>query len=531
MTNNTHPTPFYQEDILTQASKSVYHLLTDLLSRNYNETLADILKSYAQNRTADGYTYTANRIAELNEQHEQTKQTLAECRKNIRRLTTPTADRPIWDELEHETKRQADQENEELKTLENNSTNYTDFQDLVQVWCIAYLYDEPKAEHWERAAEIVEEHYSDLDEDEQTAIVSNLAHRKNAKRAVNNYIRKQATATGLDTFHTKSRPATDEELKSWFASGKELDTKYIKANGTDKEQIRWNGKKNRFEYTLHYVTAKQGNSIEQLNENGDISAYIRNRNTYAETFADLERIEELLTACNLTDKQQQFINAFCGATARTKGQHARTEYFEQYATTQGKHNPKEFRNGLSKAEYNARKEHAFNIIGITASNRKSEFFAKLKKTLASYNFVSTDGQTAHTLTERNILYFEHLAQTNHGNGNGNRGKAVDLVKWTHRPSTPHKPIIAWLDKEQAEQRAEQRAEQLAEYYASIEPPTAKTLAEYEQTRRQAEQTRREQTAKAVAEIRATELKSRKPRKERTAEEKAKEQAILKFIGY
>jgi hypothetical protein len=134
------------------------------------------------------------------------------------------------------------------------------------------------------------------------------------------------------------------------------------------------------------------------------------------------------------------------------------------------------------------------------------------------------------LTECNRLYFEHLAQTNHGNSNGNSTKAVDLLKWTNRPSKPRKAVIAWIDKETAEQRAEQRAKTLADYYASIEPPTAETLAEYEQTRRQAEQTRRADTVKAIAEIRADERKHRKPTAtaEPTAERNARAEQILKL---
>lgn len=455
------------EELISFAEKSTFRTLADLNARNYSEMIFSVMTSTHNHKQATSNPHIVEQITDLEAEHNNTLADLDTARQELQRITLTDDEREMWGRKADSLKAEADRETADKKDLEKlTQATATDFSDLVQVWLYSYLFDEPSEKHlataWDRVAGIE-------NEEEQEATAEHIARVKTAKTAVNRYIRTQASVTGLDTYHTIKTEATAEAVADWITQGKALGEKYpIGRTESYESMTEENGT---YYHRIHYKTCKQGHSLEQMNEEGATVDYIRTSNSYAENIANLERLEELLLRANLTDKQAEFIKAFCSVNARIKEQEARSEYYNiKYGTYKNCRKMKEFRQVVSNKGYRARLEHAFQHIGIYSTSRQNNFMTALKKALKPFQTMNEAEKTIRQAEGivlapyQKFKRYENMITRNRGIKQL-KPQHVDLIAWTGNSKSviaADSNIVHWLTHEEATAKAQAEAKAMAD---------------------------------------------------------------------
>lgn len=457
------------EELTAFAEKSTFKTLADLNARNYSEMIASVIASSHNHKVATSNPHIVEQIADLEAEHNSTLADLDTARQELQKITLTDEEREIWSRKADSLKAEADRQTSDKKDLEKiTQTISTDFSDLVQVWLISYLYDEPSDKHIATALDRVA---GIENEEEAEATAEHIARVKTAKASVNRYIRQQASVNGLDTFHTIKTEATAEQVSNWIAQGKSLDEKYP-IGRTESYESMTQDTDGKYYHRIHYKTVKQGNSLEQMNENGDITGYIRTSNSYIEDIGTLERLEELLQRALwvLTDKQREFIQAFCSVNARIKEQEARNEYYkEHFDNATASRKMKDFRQRVSNTGYKARVDHAFNYVGIYSQSRRNNFLTALKKNLKPFQSITTEelANEREQLTlapYQNFKRYESMVTKNRGIREP-KPQHTDLLAWTSNSKivvAADSKLVTWLTHEEATAKAQAQAQAMAD---------------------------------------------------------------------
>ena len=324
-----------------------------------------------------------------------------------------------------------------------------------------------------------------------TADRDRIARQRYRRNAISRYIRSQKSGNALDGSHTDKTPASPEEVTAWTNSGKLTGTenRYQTKSGTIALEYREASKTAPagWYFINRRYTVNRWHSIEQLNESGDISGYIRTPNTYAENLEAVERIEHLATAGNPQPRERAFLEAFCSVSAIEASEEARRAYTEAHTTrTDTGHKYNGTPEGRSSAGYEARRAYAYNRIGLTNPNTASQFFRRMCARLEAVTTKPDSTRTPAELAEHDRRYWEHMQRSNQGNARPSTAKRPDLIAWTEatNPATVA-PVVVWMGEGWTAQEQARRAEQ-AEAQANSSRIDNSTVKATIQARRNAE---------------------------------------------
>lgn len=288
-----------------------------------------------------------------------------------------------------------------------------------------------------------------------------------AGRAIN----QAASPDALNRTVTQATPATGAEVAAWIekhgATGtavKEPQTvKRCRASDCYDTMEYRNRKTAPGWYRVrHWVTVAPYTSIEQLNDNGDITGYFKSYNPFAETQGTAERLEALQTAAELTERERLFIAAFTSTTAAKHGAAARKQYHD---TTTADTSTSKSRKAAAKAEYDAMIDYAFSAIGIKSEDTRRQFFKRLRERAASVRAIEQTCTTRAEYDERTAKYWTRI-QANRTRGHAtDKAPRPDCLAWLDTTSTSiTTPVITWLTAAQAEEANADRAQAIRKAY-------------------------------------------------------------------
>ena len=312
------------------------------------------------------------------------------------------------------------------------------------------------------------------DDDTQAAIVESDSRRRHRQNKGGAYIHSQRGGNIVNTTRTKATPTTAEERDKWQEQGREFNKVY-ECNGYT-VAIEWRESKGNKPAGYYRVerrrTVRDGFSYEQMADDGTIEGINHTRNTYADTLAAVEQLADLASRANLTDRDRQFLAAYCTADAREVGEQARRAYLDTAAARDMQ--PSKARIAADKAQYKARRKYALQVVGIATDGAQRAFFSRLcDKLTAADNRTTAEPLN---LAADDFQYWEHIARTNRGTAAADgaeradllgailtaaeRKTAADIVKW--------RAVIKWGETMTPTERAaadEQRAAERAAYIA------------------------------------------------------------------
>ena len=426
--------------------------VTAVLANLDRTSPAPIIRQLQNARRADEVARanpaTAESITEAEERHAAAREAIEEHDNTARRIRATEADRIAAIEQGEAERAEAAEALATAKDLAKvTSRTLRDRADLVQVAALADL-EEPTAAELEAAERTAEERGEELTAEE----LHDNAKRRHRRNAVARYVRAQRGGNAMNGTHTDTKPATAEQVAAWRAAGKPTTEDYREPTKGGTVSLVWREQtKSRpagYYFIIRRYTVNQWQSIEALNENGDLEGYIRTQNALHADLDAVERLEELATAANLTAREREYLAVFCGRAAQAAGATARKEYH----TTAGR---KATEAGANAAEYAGRKAYAFERIGLTADTTRRQFFSRLCRRIAAAAQIEQTCTTPQEFAEHDRRYWERLQS------DGRRGTAtearrrVDLVaamerqaatiqkagvsvKWTetHAPAEP-----------------------------------------------------------------------------------------------
>lgn len=406
-----------------QYERDVSAVLANLDRTTPTPIIRQLQNSRRADQVARANPATAEDITDHEERHAAALEAIEEVDRISHRITAAQADRIA-----------AAQEGESLRAERDNERNaaadlakviartLSDRADLLQVAAAADL-EEPT--ETEIAAVLGKEQAEDWDED----IIYQLAKLRHRRNAVARYIRAQRGVNALNGMHTDTRAATADEVKAWRASGKGIGADHKQPTKGGYITLEWReqtkSRPSGYYFINRRYTVNQWHSIEQLNESGDITGYIRTQNPYTADLAAVERLESLATAANLTDRERQWLNAFCSPTARR----AAAESRRAYHTEQG---AKATTKGANAAEYDSRKAYAFNRIGINTDTNRRQFFSRMSRRLAAAAQIEQTCQTPQEYAEKDFLYWKALQEDSRRGTAKEQSRRIDLIGNMHK---------------------------------------------------------------------------------------------------
>lgn len=281
--------------------------------------------------------------------------------------------------------------------------------------------------------------------DQRADTVHALAHRRHRRNAIARAIRAHRGADTLDGYHTRIIPATLDDVKQWTNAGHLTAPDYSKPTkgGTvslyyrEKTKTRPAG----YYWTYHYKTAKAGNSIETMTEDGQPLNVERVNNLYADSLGALERIADIVSRAHLSDRESLIVKYFCTIGASNAGARARARAFDRY-TRAGYMLGRDNLQAIDNANYTARIKYALRLAGVTEDATQRQALHRLTDKLRKAT-ANRPTQDLPTLTPYDMQYWAHMLQTNHGNAVSGDPLRPDGIAWTDRPATPYAPIITW----------------------------------------------------------------------------------------
>ena len=383
---------------------------------------------------------------------------------------------------------------------------FSDRADLTQAAALALL-EEPtdteKAAAERTAAEVLEESGIEWTAEEIAANALKRHATNAAQHAIraaahpdaNNSHTTKKVCVGIDEETNEKRyKLTAAEVEQWERKHGGTGSKYKEPQQLKRmresdcfDTVEWRQYKSRpadsgYYRIRHYVTIAPYTSIDQLTDDGTLDHYTKSRTQYAQSQGALERLEELTTAANLTERERVFIAAFISTTAATHGAAARREYY----TAAAKNGTQPSSKAADNAEYTARLAWAFSAKGVGIANEDSrrQFIKRLKDRLKAAR-PATEPQTAAERREHDRKTWTAM-QRNSRRGHADRPTAAaDLLAWcnptidsltTYRPAAI--AAIAWTDRAAHLAAMRRHSRQAAERAAQsrIAAPTAEQAA-------------------------------------------------------
>lgn len=352
-------------DLYAQAERAVYIALKARHEKSGLQFLADLQNSYHTDSTARNATRIAEQIADHESTHDSFRKGVDFFTAQSNRLTLSAEERATAHSIAEDLRTKAQTEQKRIADLYDTlNTTYTDRADLVQTALVRLL--EVQQDPAPITATVLEKYGAetaeDLTEDERTE-AQQTANFRAVINAVGKAISTLTAPDAMNRHTTKSRKATAQEVKKWMQIVGGTGAEYKRAVQAqrasasvcfDTMEYR-NGKERNGWYLIrHYVTIAPYQYIEdyaQTDENGENDVqYIKTYNPFVSSSADLDRLEELAERANLTDRQREFLNAFC-CRCRFDG------------------------------DFKSCKAYAFKAIGISSDRTQRDFFAKLKTAL------------------------------------------------------------------------------------------------------------------------------------------------------
>lgn len=390
-------------DTYATYEKDVFAVLANLDRTTPTPIIRQLQNSRKADQVARANPATAEDITDAEERHAAAVDAVAEVDRISRRITAAQAERIAAAQEGESLRAERDEARATAADLAKVvSRTLSDRADLVQVAAAADL-EEPTAAELETAAARAEERGEDLTAEEIHA----RAKQRHRRNAVARYVRAQRGTNALNGMHTDTRAATAEDVAAWKASGKPTGAEhkqptkggYVTLEYREQTKSRAAG----WYFVNRRFTVNQWNSIEQLNESGDFTGYIRTQNPYADSLAAVEQLESLAAAANLTDRERQWIAAFCSPAARRAAAESRREYHEMHKDTAAAL-------AADKWEYESRKLYAFSRIGITTDTNRRQFFSRMSRRLAAAVQVEHTCQTPTEYAERDFAYWKALQE-------------------------------------------------------------------------------------------------------------------------
>lgn len=276
-------------------------------------------------------------------------------------------------------------------------------------------------------------------------------------------INQLASPDALNRTTTRATKATPEEVQAWIAkhgdTGKSIREPQPRKRTSASDcfdtmefkTYKSNPSATGFYRVRHWVTVAPYQSIDQLNENGDITGYFKSYNPFEQSQGTAERLEALATSAQLTDRERQFVAYFTSTTASTKGAEARRAY---HASTTANTDTKQAREAANNAEYQAMVNYALERIGIIGKVNKDNFFRRLKARLATAYTPEHTAITRAEADEAERRAWATLQANRHRGHHTDTRTATDLLEWTNTASTNTAPVIHWLTADEATERRE-----------------------------------------------------------------------------
>lgn len=381
-TNTTTTTRTTAEELYNQAEKAVYIALRARHEKSGLQFLADLQNAQTTDRKARNNATIAEQMTPHEKALEELIQERDELQKGLQFVTRQSVNLKNSEDIRREYAKLIKQHTAKLDHINNRikherdtiadlfkqlETTYTDRADLTQtaVLKILELEQEPAPIKSNVLAVYGVESVEELTEEEREQ-AQEQANFRAVINAVGKSINTLATPEALNSTKTKVQPITEEEVNEFIHIYGGIGNEY-KAPHTAKRsrqsdcyitiEERHTKTQNGFYKVTHYKTIAPYQYIEDFSttEDGENDIeYLKSYDPFVSTYNDIDYIVELATRCDLTDRQVQFLRAFA----------SRCRF---------------------SADFKDCKKYAFSEIGITSDRTQRDFFAKLKKALATAN--------------------------------------------------------------------------------------------------------------------------------------------------
>lgn len=465
----TNTTALYQ-----QAFKHTLTALNSINSRHYSSMLYNLMNQVGNDKRALTNIDIAIKETEQKAEKDETRAELNEIIKILNRVTISQEQRDELAEQYAQTHKEYENELDHLAdTRLLKSLNFSDLMDDVQEYLLGTLENitpkntqkaldrhqliinnraEQHTKQLDRyllpqfnAAASAQFFYSQIDE-LQAEHIAELETIYNGKSFVTHFIRSNKAPNPLDGTTTKYKDATAENVTKWLEQGHKISTKnnpyYIQLSNQDRISLVI--KDNKYQFRIQHATYKKGLSIENFRtEKGEvvIDGLITSYNMYADSIGALERIQELGNTANLTERERDFISAFCSKPAIIKQGKAHIKYFDKHYDNACKYNKLAlFYKRIEQYSYLVRLNYSFERIGLSKASTKSMFIkrllTRLHKAKKHHNFIE--------LIKTDTEYLNYIMTTNRGISTATLNNRQDLIQWTNQ-ATPQAPtnVIKW----------------------------------------------------------------------------------------
>ena len=431
MTTNTNTTAAAIIAAYAEPERRAGRAITNNANKTYSPMLESLRQSWSNDHAARLAPYYTERAAEERAAAQALQDQADKLQAYAERLTI--------------TRQEAATAAKQAKTLRTQASTHTkaaeDFDrlldctlseraDLAQAAALALLEEPTDTER--AAAERTADESGEEWTEEQIAAAALKRHATNAAQSAiraaahpdaNNSHTTKLVAVGIDEqTNAKRYKMTAAEVEQWERKHSGTGAKHKEPQPLKRmresdcyDTVEWKTYKSRpqdngFYRIRHYISIAPYTSIDLLTDEGTLDHYTKSRTQYAETQGAMERLEELTTAANLTERERLFIAAFISTTAATKGAKARQAYYNA-ARLNG---TAPSRTAANNAEYAARIAWAFTAkgVGITNENTRRQFFKRLRDRLETAR-PATEPQTAAERQEQNRRAMERLQANRH----------------------------------------------------------------------------------------------------------------------
>lgn len=429
------------EAIYNTLRRDAYNVLNFLYAKQPAPILHEIRAGIAATRAAMGNTYAAEIADNADKLAQEYRKDAAEMLKDAHKITAADTDRADLLNLA-ETLKQAADEQADQRDNANTAHGNTLAADMLHAGYIA-AYTRPTPAEIDKAAEIL----GDNATAEQILYHAEQSHRHASMRA---WIREQAHGiNALDGTSIKYIPADRATVKAWRDKyGDNSDEPQTTKSGTKQLIHQETTTKSRpAGYYIKYTskTFRRASSFDFISDEGaegikvSYNFYIGNQSAY-------EELTDLYTRAELTPRELQYMQAFCSYPAIKAGEQARTEYRK----AQAEKGQKASAEGISGAEYKARKEYAAKRIGLQAERTKQQIFSTIREKLKAAANAPTNKAPEHKLSYKD---YNKMVCKNHG------------IRYTEAPApagawkkcpmfarlqNPYTPAIKWTEEAHAE---------------------------------------------------------------------------------
>ena len=367
---------------------------------------------------------------------------------------------------------------DDLESLDNRTVS--ERQDCVHEWAEYYLFKTPTQKVIDNTVAKLLENYESFEMLQCFTLQEILeqATRRYAQNHVCNYANNQGGLNALDRMKVETIYPTTAEVKAWLESRALWERYPLKATTTRALEIDKNGD---YVFKDRSYTYRKNVCIMTTDEDGNEVMKHAN-STIIQNRQDLEQLQALENALELTYRERQFIRLFQTRECQEYGAKARALFY----CASGNLNMRnyEFLEFLAQADqeqYKARLEFCYNKLGILNPSTQRTFLERLRRRIKTikhiksrYTFVKPGerqepNQEPSKYPNRQELIY--MMECNQGTKEPRTTKALDLISWTTRTQAhKHKNVVAWTDRTRTLERQE-----LKEQRWSIAEPTEEQI--------------------------------------------------------